>query len=80
MRKFEEIVEELAKIELDSGCHISYPEDYEDILDFYLENVLIDSYENFVEDNVSEEELENYGMVEIINGVENYIRENYKKQ
>lgn len=53
-------IDELVKIELDECCHDDYIKDYETPLDFYLSNVIQDSYvthflpEHF---NLNEEEL-----------------------
>jgi len=74
MRTFEEIVKQLGEIELDSTTHALEIGDFESHLDFYLESVRKDSYEQFLQDTLSNEELEEYGLINIWNSVEEYIK------
>ncbi|MCC0752650.1 hypothetical protein KGF47_18180 [Clostridioides sp. ZZV13-5731] len=59
MKKFpkfsqETVVDELYEIETSEGCHEDYIEDYETELDFYLSNVMSDTYETYVKEYCSE--------------------------
>ena len=76
MRKFEDIVKELAGIEMDSSSHDDEDFEYNSQLDFYLSNVEKDSYVNsyLVDDDVlSKEEREAYGIEKIRDAVREYI-------
>ena len=82
MRKLEVIVKELAEIEMDSSTHTDLSEEYESITKYYLSNVESRNYEYFLTEsgNVTKEEIEEYGVVDIINGVHDYIIENTEEK
>lgn len=53
-QQVERIVNELYEIETNEGCHLDYIEDYETEIDFYLSNVISDTYEVYVKEYCSE--------------------------
>ncbi len=80
MRTFEELVEEFAKIDMDPGCHMDSASDYDSVLDFYLSMVSRDDYvSHYLEDSLSEEELEAYDKSEIQEAVIRFIEEKVDK-
>lgn len=80
MRTFEEIVNFYAGIEMQDSSHAVSKEDFENEVDFYLESVKRDSYETFLKENLPAEELEEYGLVDIWNAVEEAIKDAHQEK
>lgn len=77
MRSFDEIVKEHVDIEMCEGSHSTEKHEFENELDFFLENVCDPegSYEGYLRNCLSEEELNTYDILAIWNAVEKGIRE-----
>ncbi|PEB54592.1 hypothetical protein COO03_04955 [Bacillus sp. AFS098217] len=77
MRSFDEIVKEHVDIEMCEGSHATEKHEFENELDFYLENVCNSegSYEGYLSNSLSEEESNTYDILEIWNAIEKEIRE-----
>jgi hypothetical protein len=80
MRTFEEITKKMADIELDPQTHGNDIEDYENEQDFYMENVQADSYEEYLKDNLTDEEKATYDIVQLWKAIENLISENCRPE
>ena len=50
-KKYEELINKLAEIEMDEFCHDDRPEDYDSKLEFYLSNAEADSYAEYIKSN-----------------------------
>lgn len=75
----ETVVDELYEIETSEGCHEDYIEDYETELDFYLSNVMSDTYETYVKEYCSNEHdisISNEQTFEIIDDLIDKIKDN----
>ena len=75
MRTFEEIVKIMAEIELDPQSHDRDPDDYENEQDFYLENIKVDSYEEYLKNSLSDEEKSAYDILQLCKAIKNAIIE-----
>ncbi|PIE91751.1 hypothetical protein CO726_30460 [Bacillus fungorum] len=77
MRNLEEIVKEYVAIEMCEGSHSKNIDEYDNELDFYLENVTNSegTYETYLANSLSKEELNHYGVIEVWNAIEQGIRE-----
>lgn len=77
MRSLEEIAKEYVSIEMCEGSHSKNKDEYDNELDFYLENVtnLEGSYETYLTNSLSKEELDHYDVIEVWNAVEKGIKE-----
>lgn len=80
MRTFEEITKKMADIELDPQTHGNDIEDYENEQDFYMENVRADSYEEYLKNNLSDEEKATHDIVQLWKAIENLINENCRPE
>lgn len=80
MRTFEEITKKMAEIELDPQSHDSDMSEFDSELDFYLENVQADSYEEYLKDNLTDEEKATYDIVQLWEAIVNLIAENYRPE
>lgn len=80
MRTFEEITKKMADIELDPQTHGNDIEDYENEQDFYMENVQADSYEEYLKNNLTDEEKATYDIVQLWKAIENLISENCRPE
>lgn len=79
MRNLENLVIELAEIEMNEATHDDMPEDYTDLENFYLSNVTKDSYVNyFLRDVLSSDELEAYNLTEVQDLVIQKIEEKFE--
>ncbi len=80
MRTFEEITKKMAEIELDPQSHDSNIDDCADKQKFFLENVQADSYEEYLKNNLTDEEKATYDIVQLWKAIENFISENYRPE
>lgn len=73
--RYDKIIEELAKLEMQEGTHSTMLEDFSNKLDFYLENVTRDSY---VTDFLPQcgIDLSNYNLYDVQSNVIKYIEAN----
>ena len=75
MRKFIELVEHFAKIELDPSSHALPRNDFKNDKDFYLEAVEHDSYYNYLREELSQEELEATDINQLWDAIKEKIEE-----
>ena len=75
MRTFDEIVNEMMTIEMDETRHVNEKGDRETEMDFYLEGVNRDDYEQLLTDTLPVEELEQHGLTAIWNAVKEEIKD-----
>ncbi|MEC5240765.1 hypothetical protein MKX66_28235 [Bacillus sp. FSL R9-9530] len=82
MRNLEEIAKEYVAIEMCEGSHYKNKDEYDNELDFYLENVtnLEGSYETYLTNSLSKEELDHYDVIEVWNAIEKGIKEAVEKR
>ncbi len=55
-KDFDEMVAELVNIETNESCHDDYEENYDTTVEFYLSNVIIDSYIPYVMESMGVDE------------------------
>lgn len=70
-------IDDLVEIEMSESCHSSNIEDFENKLDFYLENVIQDSYINYFLKQEIEFEFHTHDIHEIQQMVIDGIKEQY---
>ncbi|MEK4745697.1 MULTISPECIES: hypothetical protein [unclassified Bacillus (in: firmicutes)] len=77
MRSLEEIAMEYIEIEMCEGSHSKSKDEYDNELDFYLENVTNSegSYETYLANSLSKEELDHHDVIEVWNAIEKGIKE-----
>lgn len=75
MRKFDELVEHFAKIELDPSSHSLTKEDFNTESDFYLEAVNHDSFYQYLKESLTTEELEAYDINKLWDAIKEYIED-----
>jgi hypothetical protein len=82
MRSLEEIAMEYVAFEMCEGSHSKNKDEYDNELDFYLENVnnLEGSYETYLTNSLSKEELDHYDVIEVWNAIEKGIKEAVEKR
>ncbi|MEK7019557.1 hypothetical protein [Bacillus sp. FSL R9-9410] len=76
MRSLEELAKEYVAIEMCEGSHSKNKDEYDNELDFYLENVTNSegSYETYLTNSLSKEELDHYDVIEVWNAIEKGIK------
>ena len=70
-------ITELVDIELDQNCHNDYLKDYENKLEFYLCNVVVSSYPDFIQGKFDDRELNQKALEAIQEEVVEKIIERY---
>ena len=79
MRKYDDLIQELAEIEMSESTHEYAKENFESKEEFYLESVIIDSYvTDYLESFLEEDEKNYYDLYDIQIDVIEYIKSNCK--
>ncbi|HDR4448759.1 TPA: hypothetical protein QCQ08_001365 [Bacillus cereus] len=76
MRSLGEITMEYVASEMCEGSHSKSKDEYDNELDFYLENVTNSegSYETYLATSLSKEELDRHDVIEVWNAIEKGIK------